>query len=125
MIAYLQKWREEISSLSKMRICRQIKSDFSMEKYLSLPSHLRSALAKFRLSCHSLAIETGCYIRPSLPPKKRLCQVCKVIEDEKLFLLQYYVTTFSLPELDSLILVATKNIPNLSHISLLTEGLRS
>ena len=40
--------REEISSLSKMRTYRQIKTDFSMEKYLSLPSHLRSALAKFR-----------------------------------------------------------------------------
>ena len=38
---------------------KQIKSDFSMEKYLSFPSHLHSALAKFRLSCHSLAIETG------------------------------------------------------------------
>ena len=32
----------------KMRTYRQIKTDFSMEKYLSLPSHLRSALAKFR-----------------------------------------------------------------------------
>ena len=69
---YLQKWREEISSLSKMRTYRQIKSDFSMEKYLSLPSHIRSALAKFRLSCHFLAIETGRYIRPPLPPEKRL-----------------------------------------------------
>ena len=39
---------EKISSLSKMRTYRNIKSDFSMEKYLSLPSHLRSALAKFR-----------------------------------------------------------------------------
>ena len=47
------------------------------------------------------------------------------MEDEKLFLLQYYVTTFSLPELDSLILVATKNILNFSHLTLLTEGLKS
>ena len=110
---YPQKWREEISSLSKMRT---YKSDFSMEKCLSLPSNLRSALAIFRLSCHSLLIETGCYIRP---PEKRLCQVCKVnvIKDEKLFLLQC-VTTCSLPEFDSLILVATKNIPNFSHLTL-------
>ena len=98
-----------------MRAYRQIKSDFSMKKYLSLPS---PALAKFRLSCHSLAIETGRYIRPPLPPEKRPCQVCKVIEDEKHFLLQYYVTTFSLQEFDSLILVATKNIPNFSHLTL-------
>ena len=40
--------REEISSLNKMRTYRQIKSDFSIEKYLSFPSHLRSALVKLR-----------------------------------------------------------------------------
>ena len=53
--------------LKLMRTYRQIKSDFSMEKYLSLPSHLHSALAKFS---HSLAIETGCYIRPLITTRE-------------------------------------------------------
>ena len=48
IVVSTEREREEISSLNKMITYRQIKSDFSIEKYLSLPSHLRSALAKFR-----------------------------------------------------------------------------
>ena len=59
-----------------------------MEKYLSLPSHLRSALAKFRDQVETLSLTILCY------------------------------NMLSLPELDSLILVPTKNIPNLSHLTL-------
>ena len=51
---------------AKLKQNENLQRDFSMEKYLSLPSHLHSALAKFRLSCHSLLIETGRYRRPPL-----------------------------------------------------------
>ena len=89
----------------KLKQNENLQTDFSMEKYLSLPSHLHSALAKFRLSCHSHflkqdAIEDLHYIQP----EKRLCQVCKVIEDETMCY--------------SLILVGTKSIPNFSHHTL-------
>ena len=65
---YIQKWREDLAKSNKMRTYRIFKSVFQMEKYLYLPLHLRTAIAKFRLSRHSLAIETGRYVRPILPP---------------------------------------------------------
>ena len=54
-----------------MRTYRLFKLDLLSEKYLTLLPHLSSILAKFRLSCHSLAIQTGRYTRPPLPPEGR------------------------------------------------------
>ena len=43
----------------------------------------RIALTKFRVSCHKLAIETGCYHKPScLPINEKLCLECGSVEDE-------------------------------------------
>ena len=84
---YLQKWRADLTISSKMRSYTIYKSALQMEKYLFLPLHLRAAITKFRLSCHSLEIETGRYVRPYLPPEERICHTCKVMEDEKHFLL--------------------------------------
>ena len=55
---FIQKWRAELSSSSKMRTYRLFKLDLLSEKYLTLLPHLHSILAKFRLSCHSLADDT-------------------------------------------------------------------
>ena len=43
-----------------------------MESYLLLPSHLRTALLRFRISCHQLRIEIGRYLRPPLPAQERI-----------------------------------------------------
>ena len=117
---FIQKWRAELSSSSKMRTYRLFKLDLHSEKYLTLLPHLRSILAKFRLSCHSLAIETGRYTRPPLPPEERVCQVCNVTEDEKHFLLQC-PTTCSLPEFQSLMTLANNYIPNFIYLPLDTQ----
>ena len=58
-----------------------------MESYLLLPLHLRTALLRFRISCHQLRIER--YLRPPLPAQERICLFCNdgSIEDEKHFML--------------------------------------
>lgn len=42
-------------------------------------------ITKFRLSDHSLLIEKGRYFK--IPREERLCHKCKILEDEKHFLL--------------------------------------
>ena len=79
------------SSGNKLRTYALLKQDYSLEPYLEsdLPSHLIRAIARLRTSSHSLAIETGRYCRPRLPPEQRLCKLCDKnhVEDEKHFLL--------------------------------------
>ena len=52
-----QKWNEELCNVSKMRTYKSYKSELVMESYLLLPSHLRTALLRFKISCHRLRIE--------------------------------------------------------------------
>ena len=54
-----------------------------------LPLHLRTALLRFRISCHQLRIEIGRYLHPPLPAQERICLFCNdgSIEDEKHFML--------------------------------------
>ena len=51
---YLQKWNEALCNVSKMRTYKSYKSELVMESYqiLLLPLHLRTALLRFRISCH-------------------------------------------------------------------------
>ena len=49
--------------------------------------NLISTLAKFRLSCHNLETEKGRHCKPVTPVDQRLCQICKVVEDEEHFLM--------------------------------------
>ena len=75
----------------KLRTFKLCKTDFRREKYLDLPSHLRSAVTKLRLSCHPLYIETGRYHKPhAVPVEERTCIFCKdnSIENETHFLFQ-------------------------------------
>ena len=46
------------------------------------------AMARFRTSCHSLAIETGRYTIPPTPPEHRLCTYCTSgkVDDELHFI---------------------------------------
>ena len=62
-------------------------------RLLYLPPHLRTALTKFRASCHQLQIERGRYHCPPIPAHERFCQFCQngSIEDEKHFLLHCHL----------------------------------
>ena len=56
----------------------------SITYVLHLPFDKRSALAKFWISAHSLAIEKGRYSRPRICPEDRICIYCSSneVEDE-------------------------------------------
>ncbi len=55
--------------------------------YLSVPCSFKKLVscARFRTSCHSLRIETGCHAPSRLPRAQRTCQRCAlgVIDDEQ------------------------------------------
>ena len=76
----------------KLRTFVKFKDFFSTPKILTKPLSFiqRKFLAKIRLGCLELRIETGRYARPRLPPESRLCQVCneQKIEDEFHFLFE-------------------------------------
>lgn len=66
-----------------------IKSDYKLEPYLCLIKgyKYRQAFARFRASSHTLEIERGRYTRPVTDVQNRICQNCRVIENEIHFLL--------------------------------------
>ena len=73
--------------MDKLRTFRLFKRELSAEPYLYLfaPRRIRSAIAKFRIGNHDLAIETGRHEK--LPVEKRLCKLClsinkTFVEDE-------------------------------------------
>ena len=76
----------------KLRTFIKFKDFFSTPKFLTKPLSFvqRKFLAKIRLGCLELRIETGRYARPRLPPESRLCQVCneQKVEDEFHFLFE-------------------------------------
>ena len=41
----------------------------------------RKTISRWRLSSHSLYMETGRYKRPKIPTEHRLCTICLVVED--------------------------------------------
>ena len=80
---------------NKLRTYRRFKHSFEWESYLTYIKSppLRTALCRFRISCHSLEIERGRYHRPKpLPADQRFCPSCqqlgrKLVEDEVHFLM--------------------------------------
>ena len=63
-----------------------------MEGYLLLLPNLKhmSTIARFRMSSHTLAIETGRHAKPKIDKEERKCRYCNLddVEDEKHFLLK-------------------------------------
>ena len=85
-------WVSDLNDLAQNPILRtyiQFKQEFRSEPFLSKVKNLkyRAAISKFRASSHTLEIERGRYTRPVTPVQERICAHCKVIEDEKHFLL--------------------------------------
>ena len=76
----------------KLRIFRTFKQDYCMEGYLLLLPNVKhmSTIARFRMSSHTLAIETGRHAKPKIAKEERKCRYCNLddVEDEKHFLLK-------------------------------------
>ena len=63
-----------------------------MEGYLLLLPNLKhmSTIARFRMSSHTLAIETGRHAKPNIAKEERKCRYCNLdnVKDEEHFLLK-------------------------------------
>ena len=87
---YRNKLKEKLSSYSdesNLFLYSKLKSSIGLEKYLSELTSFENIFFfyKFCTSDHCLQIETGRY--KNIPRQKRLCNICKVVEDECHFLL--------------------------------------
>ena len=76
---------------NKLRTYALMKSSFKCEKYLvaPMPTKYKVCMARLRLSCHKLEIETGRYHKPyPKPAHERICRQCPSgrVEDEAHFL---------------------------------------
>lgn len=92
---FVNDWQNELRSVSKLRTYRSFKSDFNLEKYVTMdiPKPHRSILAQFRCGVLPIRIETGRFRGEEV--NDRLCIICSVeaIEDEFHFLL--HCTSYS------------------------------
>ena len=94
---FKDKWRKEISfnnlnisniedKQPKLRTYSLFKSEYKYEPYLDIikDPKKRFMYTKFRISAHDLNIEKQRYVKPRIPPSKRLCEMCnlKKVEDE-------------------------------------------
>ena len=72
---FVQEWRHNITSLSKLDVYCKYKETFEYETYLDVKNNkLRKLLSQFRLSSHSLEIEIGRY--HNTERAIRLCKLC-------------------------------------------------
>ena len=88
---YIQTWNSQLSSTTgKLRFYKLFKITFEREPYLNLPPHLQVPIAKLKISCHLLQIETGRYTLPNpIPCSERFCCCCEgKVEDELHFVFQ-------------------------------------
>jgi hypothetical protein len=63
------------NELFNLKYCDILYNSFVIERY-------RTIITRWRLSCHSLRIETGRYTRPKTPRPERKCTICQILEDE-------------------------------------------
>ena len=74
----------EVSNLQYVDV---LYNSFMTEKY-------RTVITRWRMSCHSLRIQTGRYNRPRIPRDQRTCKACNVLEDEQHALFDCAAHTF-------------------------------
>ena len=76
---------------NKLRLYNKLKGSFKIEPYIDKIKNRnqRQWLSRYRISAHTLHIETGRYTRPVTPLHDRKCYYCdeKCIDDEKHFIL--------------------------------------
>ena len=84
--------KAECQNSSKLRTYVKFKDFTCTPSYLTKPLTFiqRKFLAKIRLGCLEIRVETGRYARPRLPAESRLCQVCneQKVEDEFYFIFE-------------------------------------
>ena len=85
---YIQDWNETIVNQPKLYYYKMFKIDFKYEKYLDVVNNtlVRKDLSRFRLSSHSLEIESGRY--NNIDRCNRICKCCNlnVVESEYHFI---------------------------------------
>ena len=65
---------------------KYFKNGFEYEKYLDmLSSDLRLYISRFRLSAHSLRIQSGRFVRNAIPRNERYCLCCQTANIEDIF----------------------------------------
>ena len=81
---YLQELREGLRTSTSLTLFRELNANFEISPYLKILCNwkYRTALAKLRLSSHSLNIESGRH--HGVPREERKCIYCKLndIDDE-------------------------------------------
>ena len=84
---FIADWQNAVSRKPKLRTYAIFKTTFETEEYAKHCKNRkeRSFMAQLRLGILPLAIETGRY--RNVPLEERLCESCRIIEDEKHFLL--------------------------------------
>ena len=67
---------QRYTEITDLRYSHTLYGSFCNEKH-------RTKITRWRLSCHSLRIETGRYKKPPIPREERYCLFCRtVVEDE-------------------------------------------
>ncbi|CAJ0936895.1 unnamed protein product [Ranitomeya imitator] len=89
---YLSIWRNDINKSQKLTIYRNLQREYKLAPYLEKLENPkdRQILSRYRLSAHSLLIESGRHRQNYKPRESRLCQQCpqEAVEDEAHFLLR-------------------------------------
>ncbi len=87
---YFHDWQQKVTQVKKLTYFHSIKSDYKLAPYLSIIKGYgqRKLLTKYRLSEHSLYVETGRHKQSWRARELRLCSHCTdgLIEDELHFL---------------------------------------
>ena len=78
---FIEKWKQDIKDSVAHPILhtyKLYKKEFQFEAYLMELHNIdpRKAIVRFRLSSHSLRLETGRYLKPKLDVQKRICIYC-------------------------------------------------
>ena len=85
----IQLWSDEMKASRKLDTYATFKREFILEPYLTCIDKVifKIALCKFRVSAHTLKIESG--RRNNIPRAQRICEMCEGVhvEDEFHFLL--------------------------------------
>ena len=88
--SYIQTWNSQLENSSRARTYTLF-SNFSFKTYLDSINirKFRTALTRFRVSSHRLAVETGRWHKPQpIEINERKCLICNSLEDEFHFIFE-------------------------------------
>ena len=90
---FIRNWEEKQNNFddhSKLKTYSLIKRNYGFENYLDVVKQCkyRNAITRLRVSAHALEIEAGRHSNPPIPRNERVCKTCRVLDDEKHFLME-------------------------------------